>query len=213
MGKKVLIIHASPRGAQSKSRMLAHHFETAWAQKFGVDSITHHDTCTLNLPHLLDGLYDDLSLPHDKVPTLTPDRKQAWHRSQGLIDDILSADVVAVFSPFWNFGMPSHLKAWVDNVTLMYRMFQYDANHPLTGPMSKQQGFIVSTMGGAHDDNDPKGDWNHLTPHMKTVFEFWGIKRHNMHHMNVTRLDVSEDIAKTNIANAKQAILEYINNQ
>ena len=213
MGKKALIVHASPRAQESKSRLLADHFATHWVKKFGTDTITHHDTCALNLPHLLDGLDSDLNTAPDAVQSLSPERQQHWQHCHALIDDIVGADVIAVFSPLWNFTMPSHLKAWVDYVSRDGRLFTYDDTNGLTGLLDQQQGLIVNVMGGAHDDGDPQGHWNHLTPSFKTVFEFWGMGQDNIHHIHATQLDICENSAKINIANAKHAIVSYINNQ
>ena len=222
MTKKVLIVHASPpknpRAQQSKSRLLADHFATLWAEKFGgaekfgANSIIHHDTCALNLPHLVDGLDDDLNTAPDSIQSLSPARQRHWQQCHALIDDIMGVDTIAVFSPLWNFGMPSHLKAWVETVSRDGRLFSYDDINGLTGSLTKHQGLIVATMGGAYDDNDPEGHWNHLTPSMKTVFEFWGMPQDTIHHIHATELDICENSAKINMQRAKRAIVDYINN-
>jgi FMN-dependent NADH-azoreductase len=50
--------------------------------------------------------------------------------SERLVSQFLAADVVVIGAPFYNFSIPTQLKAWIDRIAQPGRTFQYTANGP-----------------------------------------------------------------------------------
>lgn len=209
---RVLVVHASPRGKQAKSRQLAHHFMDVWAAKFGMNTITEHDTVTLNLPHLVgENMNDVLDTASESVMNLTPDQQQQWHQTHQLVSEYKQSDLVAVFSPLWNFGMPSHLKAWVEHLSRYGRMYYFTEAEGLHSFPPPYGGLVVSTIGGDYGINSIESHWNHLYNHMETVFEFWGMKPANITRIDAEKLDIVNDTTtQAEMRRAKEAISNYI---
>jgi FMN-dependent NADH-azoreductase len=51
---------------------------------------------------------------------------EVLRESDRLVDELVVADVVVVGAPMYNFGVPSPLKAWIDNVVRVGRTFGFD---------------------------------------------------------------------------------------
>jgi FMN-dependent NADH-azoreductase len=43
--------------------------------------------------------------------------------SDQLTEEVLSSDLLVIASPMWNFGLPSSLKAWVDDIVRRGKTF------------------------------------------------------------------------------------------
>lgn len=60
-----------------------------------------------------------------------PEARTEWMRSvllesDLLVDELLAADVIVIGAPMYNFGVPSSLKAWIDNIVRVGRTFGFD---------------------------------------------------------------------------------------
>ena len=151
-----------------------------------------------------------LDTPLADIQTLSPDQQAQYKQTASLVQDILDADVIAVFSPLWNFGMPSHLKAWVEHVSRYNKLFHYDDVNGLIGHLDKKIGLAVNAMGGDYGNNSVESHWNHLTPHMATVFEFWGMNAHDITQINAVKLDISEQDATIGLETATKQLQQFV---
>src|SRR5690606_4068073 len=73
--------------------------------------------------------------------------------SDALVDELLAADLIVIGVPMYNFGMPSTLKAWIDNIVRVGRTFGFDrsrAGEPYW-PMLADQGKRVVLLGSRGD--------------------------------------------------------------
>jgi FMN-dependent NADH-azoreductase len=60
-----------------------------------------------------------------------PERRETWMaqtlaESDGLVDELLAADLIVLGAPMYNFGPPAPLKAWIDNIVRVGRTFGFD---------------------------------------------------------------------------------------
>jgi FMN-dependent NADH-azoreductase len=60
-----------------------------------------------------------------------PAERESWMTerlvlSDQLIDEVVSADVIAMGAPMYNYGMPSTLKVWIDHISRIGRTFSFD---------------------------------------------------------------------------------------
>ena len=113
----------------------------------------------------------------------------ALKESDELIDELLWADMLVIGTPMYNFGVPSTLKAWIDNIvrvrrTLVVNPDPADKAHPYT-PYFQGKHFPVVVLSSRGDHGlDPGGEfasWNHLDPAIRTALGFIGVEEfHNI---------------------------------
>ena len=101
--------------------------------------------------------------------------------SDRLIDELFAADVIVIGTALYNFGMPSTLKAWVDNIVRAGRTVDIDPSqadpYPPRLAEPARTAVILAARGG--HDQDPGGacaHMNHLEAHLRTALEFVGIR-------------------------------------
>jgi len=97
----------------------------------------------------------------------------ALSRSELLIAELESADVLVLGAPMYNLGIPASLKAWVDQVVRVGRTFGYDGPAPV-GLLSGKRAIVLATSGGdAHAYAAAGMDFR--TPYLQTILAFIGI--------------------------------------
>ncbi len=95
---------------------------------------------------------------------------QALSTSNELVDELLSADVVVLVAPIYNFGIPAALKAWVDQVARAGRTFEYTDEGP-RGLVNGTRVIVVTASGGT-----PIGsEVDFAVPYLRHVLGFLGI--------------------------------------
>ena len=111
----------------------------------------------------------------------TPAMRQALATSDALIDELLAADEYVFGVPMYNFGLPSSLKAWVDNVVRVGRTFSFvpdeteGQSYRALVPLGRKATVIVTSGVGGYEPGGPIWHMNHVEPHLRTIFEFIGI--------------------------------------
>jgi FMN-dependent NADH-azoreductase len=74
-----------------------------------------------------------------------------------------------------NFGIPSVLKLWIDQVVRAGKVFAYVDGKPQGLLNGKKVTFIVAT-GGMYDVGTQMASFNHVEPYLKSVFGFIGVR-------------------------------------
>lgn len=69
--------------------------------------------------------------------------------SDQLIGELRAADVVLIAAPMYNFGVPSPLKAWIDQIARAGHTFRYTDSGP-QGLLTGKRGILVLTRGGQY---------------------------------------------------------------
>lgn len=97
--------------------------------------------------------------------------QEALRISDAYVDQLLSADVVVVAIAMHNFGVPSGLKAWMDQVARPGRTFEYTASGP-RGLGGGRKALLVMASGG--DYSGPAAAYEHAASHAAVFFGFLG---------------------------------------
>lgn len=99
--------------------------------------------------------------------------KAATAISDELLAEIAAADDILITVPMYNFGIPSALKAWVDQVVRIGRTFSFDGQS-FTGLVTGKRAFIVIAYGaGGYDADFKVADF--VEPYLVFVLNFLGI--------------------------------------
>jgi len=118
--------------------------------------------------------YRDLDLdpiPHLSGRSLAQADPEAASADERLLQQFIDADVVVIGAPFYNFGIPSTLKAWIDRIAIKGRTFQYSEKGS-EGLAGGKRIVIASGRGGAYGDASP-ADFQEA--YLRQVFGFLGV--------------------------------------
>jgi len=163
-------IDASALSQGSHSKALADLFEQTWRAKHPQGQVQHHDLSRLNLPHIDEAFIQAMY-------TAEQDRDIQQHQlleqSTHFVNELKSADCLLISTPMYNFGIPSHLKTYIDMVTRVGETFRYGENGP-EGLLKITQTVVIVASGGDYTQ-PPMDAMNFVTPYLKTVLGFNGI--------------------------------------
>ena len=167
---QILIVEASPRGAESASRSLAFKLRERLAVEYPRAKIVVRNLTEENLPHL-----DQATVKAIFAHPGTSDdsQKQALHLSDLLTEELLSSDLVVIASPMWNFAIPSSLKAWIDHVVRPGKTFRY-VGEGVEGLAKGKKAILLLSSGGIFSDG-PWREWDGVEPYLRRILGFIGI--------------------------------------
>jgi len=94
--------------------------------------------------------------------------------SERLVSQFLAADVIVVGAPFYNFSIPSQLKAWIDRLAQAGRTFKYVDGAPV-GLAGDKTVIVASSRGGIYSTSEAGQAMDHQEAYLKVVFGFFGI--------------------------------------
>ena len=73
-----------------------------------------------------------------------------------------------------NFGVPSALKLWIDQIARAGKTFAYEDGKPKGLLLGKKATFIVAT-GGIYDAQTQMASLNFVEPYLRSIFGFLGV--------------------------------------
>ena len=94
--------------------------------------------------------------------------------TKALLEQFLAADVVVVGAPFYNFTIPTQLKAWFDRIAQAGHTFKYTATGPV-GLAGNKKVIIASARGGAYSTSEAGQAMEHQESYLKVIFGFMGV--------------------------------------
>lgn len=167
---RLLRIDASSRTEGSHSRRLGDLVEAQWRLARPQGEHVHRDLALAAPPHIAGATIQGFYTPPEQ---LTPALREATALSDTLVDELRSADTVLIASPMYNYGPPSALKAWVDQVVRAGHTFQYDAQG-LRGLLSTRLAVLALVSGVPGTLGSPV---DFLSPYLDAVLKFMGVQR------------------------------------
>ena len=184
---KLLHLDSSILGQHSASRELGAAIVARWQRDVRGIEVTYRDLAANPLPHLSGGSLAQANA--DEAAT-----------AAAAMDEFLSADVIVVGAPMYNFGIPSQLKAWIDRVAVAGKTFRYTADGP-QGLAGGKQVIVAATYGGKHPVESGR---NFVEPYLRQVFAFLGID--DVEFVSADGLSVSPEQRVTSISAARARI-------
>lgn len=86
----------------------------------------------------------------------------------------LAADVVVIGAGFYNFSIPSQLKAWLDRVLIAGQTFRYGPEGP-EGLAGGKRVIVALTRGGFYGEGAPGAPHEHGETYLRSALGFIGI--------------------------------------
>ena len=172
---KILRVDASARISRSLTRGLADQFVSDWLAGSPDSSVTVRDVGKAPPPAVSEEWIAAAFAGENR----TAEQQNLLALSDRLIDEIEAADLILIAAPVYNYGMPSALKAWFDQVIRIDRTFSFDlsrGDRPLE-PLLQGKTLVVLTSCGefGFEAGGINEDAGHLLPHIRTCSKYLGI--------------------------------------
>ena len=94
--------------------------------------------------------------------------------SDAILDEFLSADIVVIGAPMYNFSIPSQLKSWIDRVIVPGKTFTYGPEG-VKGLTPGKRVIIAISRGNLYGSDQPTAAFEHVETYLRSVFTFVGI--------------------------------------
>lgn len=167
----ILRIDASSRTEQSSSRSLADTLLKKIITDHPEASLIIRDIIKHPIPHINQKTIKGFYTPDDQF---TDTLRGATKQSDILIRELKRADILVISSPMYNFGTPSALKAWVDQIVRINQTFGVAEDNSFYGMLNNIKTYIITSAGAVYS-NDQMKSYDFLTPYLKTVLGLIGI--------------------------------------
>ncbi|MBY4131537.1 NAD(P)H-dependent oxidoreductase [Rhodococcus fascians] len=160
---QLLHLDSSADLSRSISRRVTARFSDAW-HGIGTDhSVIHRDLHINPLPHLPTSALH--WAPHLRTADEVVDRAAEALQVE-LIEELISADVVLIGAPMYNWSIPSTLKAWIDYVHVPGITVPFDGD---TAPLVGKPAVVVTSRGNDYTPGTDGAAVDHTTGQLRQV--------------------------------------------
>jgi FMN-dependent NADH-azoreductase len=167
----LLHIDSSPLYSQSVSRELTAAFVTKWKASHPDGRVVDRD---LNAAEISPITAQWISAVYTPEEARTSQQKELLSLSDSLLAELEQADEYVIGVPMHNFGVPSVLKLWIDQISRVGKTFSYADGVPKGLIVGKKATFIIAT-GGIYDAQTQMASFNFVEPYLRSVFGFLGV--------------------------------------
>lgn len=167
----LLHVDSSPVYDRSVSRQLTAAFVTQWQASHPDGRVIDRD---LNAPAIAPITSEWVTAAYTPAEARTPKQNQSLALSDSLVAELEQADEYVVGVPMHNFGVPSVLKLWIDQIARVGKTFSYADGTPKGLVVGKKATFIIAT-GGIYDAQTQMASFNFVEPYLRSVFGFLGL--------------------------------------
>ena len=171
---KILHLDSSALGADSASRALTSAIVGALRAESGAGEPTYRDLASPPLSSVDGPLLHILRAQGAEASPVSPQLRVEVDLAEVLLAEFLTADVVVIGAPMYNFSVPSTLKAWIDRIVLPRRTFAYGADGP-QGLVQNKRVIIASTRGGQLVGQPYETAIDHQEAYLRAVLNFIGV--------------------------------------
>src|SRR6201985_2092969 len=167
----MLDIDSSPLYGRSVSRELSAAFVSQWKASHPDGRVIERDLNATAIPPINAGWVGAAYTPE---AARTPQQKELLSLSDSLLAELEQADEYVIGVPMHNFGVPSVLKLWIDQIARVGKTFSYADGKPKGLITGKKATFIIAT-GGIYDAQTQMASLNFVEPYLRSVFGFLGL--------------------------------------
>ncbi len=167
----LLHVDSSPLYGRSVSRQLTAAFVHQWKAAHPQGTVIDRD---LNATPIAPINAEWVGAAYAPEEARTPQQKELLALSDKLLAEIDQADEYVIGVPMHNFGVPSVLKLWIDQIARVGKTFSYADGTPKGLITGKKATFIVAT-GGSYDPQTKMASFNFVEPYLRSVFAFLGV--------------------------------------
>ncbi|OZC46077.1 FMN-dependent NADH-azoreductase [Rhodococcus sp. 14-2483-1-1] len=160
---QLLHLDSSADPVRSISRQVTSRFSDGW-HSIGTDhSVIHRDLHLNPLPHLPTSALH--WAPHLRAADEHVEASAEALQIE-LIEELISADVVLIGAPMYNWSIPSTLKAWIDYVHVPGITVPFDGD---TAPLVGKPAVVVTSRGNDYTPGTDGASADHTTAQLRQV--------------------------------------------
>ena len=205
----ILRIDVSARKERSLTRGLSGRFIDEWLKQRPSDKIVQRDIGLNPPPAVSEDWIGAAFTPEEKR---TKTQQATLQLSDTLIEEIESADIILLGVPMYNYGMPSALKAWFDQIIRINKTFTFDlarGDEPLEPTLSGKHLVTLSSRGEfGFEPGGAREHRNHLDPHIRTCSKFLGVVED--HLIAIEYQEFGDERHKQSVENAHRAVPKLV---
>lgn len=168
----LLRIDASARGDESVSRELSQAFVNKWQADNPEGKVIVRDVAKYPLEHIRPETVTGFYTPKENF---TPELTTATSLSDSLIAELMAAGTLLISTPIYNWGVPSSLKAWIDQVTRVGVTFGFEPERGLFGMVEGKKAVVLAAMGLPYT-GAPLAEFDFLRPYLTKWLNFLGFE-------------------------------------
>ena len=169
---QLLHIDSSILGTNSVSRLLSAKIVASWRAAHPSTQVSYLDLAATPPPHFSADAMGFRVAPNGEEPTEAQKRENAL--SEALVSQFLASDVLVIGAPFYNFSIPTQLKAWLDRLAQIGRTFKY-TDKGAVGLAGGKTVIVASSRGGVYSTSDAGMAMEHQESYLTTIFGFFGV--------------------------------------
>jgi FMN-dependent NADH-azoreductase len=200
----LLHIKSSIFGDEGKSSLLATDFIEQWQNKQNTaqsnGQVVVRDVISDSTSHLDASIVTAFMTPEAER---TAEQQAIADHSNTLIDEIREADVIVIGVPMYNFGIPSQMKAYLDQIARAGITFKYTDTGPV-GLLEDKPVYLFATRGGMYRDSGI----DFQVPFMTQFLNFIGLNSIDIIYAEGLNMG---SVAETSLAAAKTHIAAAVN--
>jgi FMN-dependent NADH-azoreductase len=185
---KLLHIDSSASGPCSVSRRLSAAIVARLSQAHSQLQVVCRDLAAMNLAHW--------------TPTHGAGDPSA-RLDATLLTEFMSADIVVIGAPMYNFTVPSQLKGWIDRIVVEDKTFRYGCQG-VEGLAGNKRVIVASSRGGFYGAGTPAAALDFQEPYLRALFAFIGIEE--VEFVRVEGVFTGEEYTANAIADAHSLI-------
>lgn len=166
--RKLLQINSSLNRDESISNRLSDECVACYLQKYPKTEVIKRDIAVDPISHLdSEAVYAFFNPDAD----LTERQRRSLVLSNTLIQELKDADILVFGLPFYNFGIPSTLKAWIDHVVRARMTFRYTGEGESEGLLKGKKAFLLASRCGFYAGMEKDVQTKYIT----NILDFIGI--------------------------------------
>ena len=194
--KTLLQLNSSIFSSGGQSSQLADQFVVAWRANEPEMQVIVRDLAHDPIPHLdAQRVMAFFAQPEMR----TPEQQAFIDESDRLIEEISDAHIVVIGLPMYNFGIPSTLKAYFDQIARAGITFRYTDNGP-EGLLTGKKVFVFAARGGMYAGMPLDSQ----TSYVRDFLGFLGMNE--VEFVYAEGLNMGETAKETALAKAKQRL-------
>jgi FMN-dependent NADH-azoreductase len=167
----LLRIDSSPLYGHSVSRQLTAAFLDKWKSAHPDGIVIDRD---LNATQISPITAEWVGAVYTPDESRTPQQKKLLKPSDSFVAELYQADEYLFGVPMHNFGVPSVLKLWIDQIVRVGKTFSYADGTGKGLLAGKKATFIIAT-GGIYDQQTQLASFNFVEPYLRSLFGFLGV--------------------------------------
>lgn len=168
--KRILHLMSSIQGKNANSIKLGHAIVDKIMDKYPGSTLEELNLVDTGIPHLNATVLRTFFMPGDQ---LNDEEKESIRLSNELVKQLMSADIIVIGAPLYNFTIHTSLKAWIDHVTRAGITFGYGENGPV-GKVTGKKIYVAMSSGGIFSEGPGKAN-DFVGPYLKAFLGFLGM--------------------------------------